>query len=200
MTGAPTTSVRLWRLGPWSRNPLVRPCDRFESVLVLFVVVVVLLMVPFAAAYGTATFTRLDAQARADRAASQQIPAVLMEDSLPGAAAVANQSHHTIFHAQAQWSVQNMAHTGDVPAPTGARAGETVSVWIDENGELVSAPASSTEIAATAVSTAIVAWVVGAIGGGVALCGAHVAITRHRLAHWDAEGNELGKPPGWAMS
>uniref|UniRef100_UPI003F656BC7 hypothetical protein n=1 Tax=Rhodococcus opacus TaxID=37919 RepID=UPI003F656BC7 len=90
----------------------------------LFVVVVVLLMVPFAAAYGTATFTRLDAQARADRAASQQIPAVLMEDSLPGVAAVANRSHHTGSHAQAQWGTEHGAHRRCPGSDGGAGRGD----------------------------------------------------------------------------
>ncbi|KAF0963842.1 Rv1733c family protein [Rhodococcus sp. T7] len=193
--------MRIWRLGPWSRNPLMRPSDRVESILVLVVaVVVVLLLVPVAAAYGTATHTRLDVQARAERATAQQVPAVLVEDARPGRGEVPNGTPHDSDHARARWSLQTIAHTGDVPAPPGSRSGATVTVWINSTGEPVAAPATDTETAAAAVLTAVVIWAAGASGGAVLLCGVHAATTRHRMAQWDAEWNELDKPPGWHVS
>lgn len=178
----------------------MRPCDRLESVLVLVVTVWVLMMVPIAAAFGTATYTRLDAQARADRATSQQVPAVLVEDARPGRGDVPARWPQDSAHGRAQWSVQGVPRGGDAPAPPGARVGETVSVWIDAQGELVAAPATGADTAAAAVIAAVVVWVAGAIGGVVLLLGVHAATARHRMAHWDAEWNELGKPPGRQVS
>ncbi|QTJ71203.1 hypothetical protein HYG77_37890 (plasmid) [Rhodococcus sp. ZPP] len=192
--------MRIWRLGPWSRNPLMRPCDRVESTLVLIVAVVVLLLVPVAVAYGIATHTRLDAQARADRATAQQVPAVLVEDARPGRGDLPTGTPRTSDHARARWSLQTIAHTGEVPAPPDARAGETVNVWLNSSGEPVAAPATNTETAAAAVSTAVVIWAAGASGAAVLLCGVHAATTRHRMTQWDAEWNELDKPPGWHVS
>ena len=200
MTGLPTTPVRLWRRGPWSRNPLTRPGDRLESVLVLAVTVWVLILVPFAAAFGTATHTRLDAQTSADRATLQQVPAVLAEDALPGKGDVPARWPQDSAHARAQWSVQGVPHTGDVTAPAGSRAGETVSVWIDAQGDLVAAPATGTDNAVTAGGAAVTVWVAGAMGGVVLLLGVYAATTRYNMAQWDAEWNEIDNPPGRQVS
>lgn len=54
------TPIRWWRLGLWSRNRLMRRSDRYEAVIVLLTVMLVLLLIPFAGTFGTATHTRLD--------------------------------------------------------------------------------------------------------------------------------------------
>ncbi|BAH55851.1 hypothetical membrane protein (plasmid) [Rhodococcus opacus B4] len=59
--------MRWWRLGPWSRNRLMRRGDRLEAVIMLLAAVLMVMLVPFAAAYGTATHTRLEQQAQALR-------------------------------------------------------------------------------------------------------------------------------------
>lgn len=202
-TGEWSTPVRLWRVGPWSRNLLMRPCDRLESVVVLVVVLVVLILVPFAAACGTATYTRLDAQARAERAAEHQVAAVLVEDSRP-----VSGEHRPVWsaedrgHARAQWTLAGRSHSGDVQSAAGARAGHAVSVWINSTGDLAPAPApaTGTENAATAVSAAVVLWSAGASGAAVLLRGVRWATSRHRMSRWAAEWNELGKPTGWHVS
>ena len=78
--------IRLWRLGPWSRNPLMRGCDRLRSAMVLIGVFFVLLMVPLAAAVGTETYSRLDQQTQAELATHHPTPAKLVEDSQIGRA------------------------------------------------------------------------------------------------------------------
>ncbi|WP_455566898.1 hypothetical protein [Rhodococcus koreensis] len=73
--------IRWWRLRPWSRNHLMRPSDRYEATLMLLTSVLVLLLIPVAAAFGTATHTRLEHQTHTLRAAVHQVPAVLLEDT-----------------------------------------------------------------------------------------------------------------------
>jgi len=77
------TTIRWWRLRPWSRNHLMRSSDRVEATLVLLASMLVQLMVPVAAAFGTSTHTRLQHQTEALRADVDQVPAVLLEDSYP---------------------------------------------------------------------------------------------------------------------
>ncbi|WP_041813726.1 hypothetical protein [Rhodococcus jostii] len=45
------TPIRWWRLCPWNRNHLMRSSDRVEALLVLVAAILVLLAIPFAAAY-----------------------------------------------------------------------------------------------------------------------------------------------------
>lgn len=82
MIGEQTLVARMCRLGPWSGNRLMRGSYRLESSVFLVVVALVLILVPLAAAFGTATHTRLDDQSRADRENRHQIAAVLLEDAL----------------------------------------------------------------------------------------------------------------------
>ena len=53
----------------------MRRIDRYEATLVLLTAVLVVLLIPFAAAFGTATHTRLQHQTQALRAGVHQIPA-----------------------------------------------------------------------------------------------------------------------------
>jgi hypothetical protein len=178
----------------------MRPYDRLDSVLVLVVALLVLIMVPFAAAYGTATNTRLAAQARTERATEYQVAAVLLENSRPVSADMPTRSPLHRDHARAQWLLQGIAHTGDAPTTSYAKSGETISVWIDSNGDLVAAPTTGTENAATAVSAAFVTWTIGASCSVLILCGVRQATSRHRMSQWAREWNELDKPPGWQVS
>ncbi len=78
------TPVRWWRLGPWSRNHLMRPSDRYEATIILIILLtaaVVLLLIPVAAAFGTSTQTRLEQQTHTLRAGVRPVPAVLLEDT-----------------------------------------------------------------------------------------------------------------------
>nr|WP_271213613.1 hypothetical protein [Rhodococcus wratislaviensis]GLK40795.1 hypothetical protein GCM10017611_76700 [Rhodococcus wratislaviensis] len=94
----------------------------------LVVVLVVLILVPFAAAYGTATYTRLDSQARAEGAAEHQVAAVLVEDSRP-----VSGEHRPVWssedrgHARARWTLAGSSHTGEVQTSADTKAGQTAS-------------------------------------------------------------------------
>lgn len=79
--GTVPTTIRWWRLRPWNRNHLIRRSDRYEAVLVLITAILILIIIPFAAAFGTATHTRREHQTQALRTSVHQVPAVLLEDT-----------------------------------------------------------------------------------------------------------------------
>ena len=74
--------MRWWRLGPWSRNRLMRSGDRAEAVMTV-VAVLLLVLLQFAAAFGMVTYTGLERQAAIARATVHPVPAVLLEDPIP---------------------------------------------------------------------------------------------------------------------
>ncbi|MFE5704614.1 hypothetical protein [Rhodococcus koreensis] len=193
--------IRLWRLGPWSRNPLMRGCDRLRSALVLVGVVFVLLMIPLAAAVGTETYSRLDNQTQAALATQHSTPATLVEDSRSGSAGEAlSAAPQYQAHARVQWSVNGQTHTADVPTAAGAKAGQTVTVWLGPNGDLVAAPETGSQNAATAVSVACGIWVASTGGYCLLFLIVHLVASRRQQARLTREWNELDRPPGWHVS
>ncbi|MFZ2172980.1 MAG: hypothetical protein WAW17_02885 [Rhodococcus sp. (in: high G+C Gram-positive bacteria)] len=200
MIGDQTIPVRMWRLAPWNRNRLMRAGDRWESAGILLVSLLVLIMIPFAAAFGTTTYTDLNEQARVDRETRREVPAVLLEDAQPAPGDNAARSPDGKDRAAARWTVDGTEHSGDVQAESGMKAGATVIVWVDPNGDLADAPRTGVENAVLAVGAAVSAWAsASALCLGLLLLARWLA-GRHRLAQWDREWEQIGKKPGWPVS
>ena len=197
MSGPPGPATRLWRLAPWRHNELMRGADRFESVVVLFVVVLVLLLVPLAGAVGTATYDRLDLEMQAARAAGHPVDAVLIENARPSEEPT--RGVPTQLRAPARWSVDGVEHTGDVDTARRATAGQTVAVWIGPDGDQAPPPRSGAANAAEAVATALVVWVAGTAGCAAVLSVFNWLATKRRLARWDREWERVGQSPGWPV-
>jgi hypothetical protein len=172
----------------------MRGTDRLESVVVLFVVVLVLLLVPLAGAVGTATYDRLDLESRAAR---HPVDAVLIESAGPSEEPTPGVT--TQFRAPARWSVDGVEHTGDVDIPPGATAGQTVAVWIGPDGEQAPPPRSGAANVAEAVATALVVWVAGTAGCAAVFSVFGWLATKRRLARWDWEWGRVGQSPGWPV-
>ncbi|PBC40086.1 hypothetical protein CJ179_33935 [Rhodococcus sp. ACS1] len=194
-----TLVVRMWRLRPWSGNRLMRGSDRLESMLVLFVVALILILVPLAAAFGTATNTRLNDQSRADRETRHQIAAVLLADATVNLADTTPATGAT-GQAPAQWAANGTTHTGVVQTGPETKAGQTISIWIDPDGNLADAPKTGTENGLEAVGAALALWTISATACLAVLMGIRWAEARYRLSQWDREWRNLGKAPGWPVS
>ena len=197
-----SSASRWWRLTPWSRNPLVRARDRFDVVVAAVVISFVLIMVPFAAAFGTVTNTRLNDQSRADLLSGHAQSAVLIDDPhqvLVGGAA--GDAPDTEDRATAQWAAPdgNLQST-DVETRPGAHRGDAVSVWIGPDGHVVDEPRSGPENAVIAVGAALSVWATAAVGSFLLLCGVRWVNTRSRMRQWDREWNDVGRTPGWPVS
>jgi hypothetical protein len=199
MIGEHTSPVRMWRLGPWSGNRLMRSSDRLESSVFIVAVALVLIMVPFAAAFGTATNTRLNDQTRTDRQTRHETPAVLLADS-PAQLTDTAAAPRSKGQAPARWTANGTTHTGQVQTEPEAKSGQTISVWIDQTGNLVDPPKTGTENALAAVGSALAVWTTTAAICLLTLFGIRWAGTRYRMSQWDREWRNLGKAPGWPVS
>jgi len=178
--------------GLWpDRNPLRRTLDRIEGVIVVGLAVVFLAGAPLAAtaaghlAYGAAAHA-----AHTQQAAWHQVPAVLLTSVPAGWWDYAPD-------VRALWRAPDgTRRTGTVPAPSDAKAGETVMVWVDAAGWPTSRPLQSYQVRGQAVLAAILAPVA---LGLILLCAgqlAHAGLTRRRLAAWEADWRATG--PRWS--
>ncbi|MGW5152483.1 Rv1733c family protein [Rhodococcus koreensis] len=189
--------IRWWRLGPWSRNHLMRPSDRLEAALVLLTATVVLLLIPVAAAFGTATHTRLEQQTQTLAAAVHQVPAVLLEDTYlaPDTPEYAIRPVGTQNTARARWTTPHGDHVAAVPTDTPAKAGQTVTISVDADGNLTGPIPSGPENTALAVTAACGLWTLTAGAVLLAAALAHRLFHRNRLRRWAHEWTQFDTPP-----
>ncbi|CCW13057.1 hypothetical protein RAJCM14343_2353 [Rhodococcus aetherivorans] len=182
----------------------MRRSERVESALVLVVAMFVLVMVPLAAAYGTATYARVGQLALEERLERHQVTAILLEEPGPTGTGsmtdTATRGPGDPDRATARWTTgTDETRTGKVETPFGAKPGETIDIWIDSTGDPVAAPRTGSDGVVAGVSAALTVW---GVGSGIALLllyGVHRVGVRRRLSALDREWNETGRSPGWTL-
>uniref|UniRef100_UPI003F659145 Rv1733c family protein n=1 Tax=Rhodococcus opacus TaxID=37919 RepID=UPI003F659145 len=154
-------------------------------------------MIPVAAAFGTATHTRLEQQAQALRAGVHPVPAVLLEDTYlaPASPEYTIRPAGTQNAARALWTTPNGERTGAVPTNTPGKAGQTITISVDTDGNLTGAIPDSRENTVLTVTAACGLW---ALAAGAVLLSTALArrlFTRNRLRRWEQEWTQFDIPP-----
>jgi hypothetical protein len=184
------------RLG-FDRNPLRRRTDRIEAAIRLVTLILLVVAVPAAAVVAGLQADHLALrQVHARQVAEHQVTAVLLQQAPPtGIPDPYTSVQMTLVLARWQ-PPSGPARSGQVLAPAGARAGSTVSVWIDASGAITGPPPDHREIVGDVYITAVVAGLVVSLlvlGSGTL---ARRALDRRRLHAWDAEWRATG--PRWS--
>jgi len=184
-------STRLGRLARGlrlDRNPLRRGSDRAETAMLGVLLAAFLAGAPFAAhAAGSWTYATSIREAQVQQATLRQVPATLLQ------AAPSNISNE----ANARWKAPDgQVRTGQIFAPSGAPAGSTVMVWVNQAGQLTDSPLQRSQVTGRAdMARALVVAALAAVLGIVGLVG-RWALDRRRLTAWDAEW--LATEPRWS--
>ncbi len=199
MTDINFAAARWWRLRPWSSNPLLRGSDRLETLSILVIAVLLALLIPVAGAVGTNTYARLSGTTGA-RERNHEVSAVLTDDAPQPLVSPAGSSSYLVAHAHARWSMNGVAHTGLVTVDAGAKAGQTVPIWIDPSGANVGAPRSGADNAVAAVGVAVGVWALGSVGCVLVILALHWQADRHRLRQWQREWDRRDRRTGWSLS
>jgi hypothetical protein len=181
--GLPRWPVLLRLLG---RDPLVRTADRIEALVLVLAVVVSLLAVPIAAAVGTAVYdSRRDVYA--EQADSRHTVAATVTD-VPASQQILRTGTTTV---PARWTAGGAEHTGAVKAPSTTKAGDTIEVWVDNNGVQVPAPTATTRAAVEAVMGALVIWICVAATAATMFTVTRAVCDRIRLSGWQHDLDSL---------
>jgi hypothetical protein len=172
------------------RNPLRRPVDRFEGLVLVVLTAVFCVAVAVAAIVGVHTYQSQQAAAHLRPAV-----AVLVQPGPPAG------SLPRVGQAQARWLApgggerSGVLTTVTVPAISGAAAGTRVAVWLGPSGQPAAPPAGQAVMSIYALITG------GAVTGvaGVALLIAYALVRyvldRRRLASWETAWARIA--PSW---
>ena len=184
------------RLG-FDRNPLRRRTDRIEAAIQVVTLFLLLVAVPMAAVVAGLQADHLALrQVHAQQVADHQVTAVLLQQAPPTGIPDPYTSVQMTL-TLARWQPPGgPSRSGQVPAPAGARAGSTVTVWIHASGAISKPPPDHREIVGDVCVTVVVTYLVASLlvlGSGTI---ARRALDRRRLRAWDAEWRATG--PRWS--
>jgi hypothetical protein len=173
------------------RNPLRRPVDRIEGVVLVALSAAFLAAVAIACMVGIHTY-----QAQRTATAGLHPAAALLLHDGPVAERLGS-----VGQAEARWFLpgggeqSGVLTTVTAPEIAGAAAGDRISVWLNRSGQPVASPADRTVI----IIYALTAGLVVAALAGLALLLAYTLcrriLDRRRLVAWESAWNRTG--PTW---
>lgn len=184
------------RLG-LDRNPLRRRTDRVEAAIRLATIILLLVGVPIAAIAASRQADHLAMrQAHAQAAVNHQVTAILLQQASATGIADLYTSTQMIW-VLARWQPPGQRpRSGEVLATAGARAGSTVTIWIDKSGAVASPPPDHRLIVGGVCIAVITISLVGSLLLLASNAPARRDLERRRLAAWGAEWRAVG--PLWS--
>ena len=167
------------------RDPLVRTTDRIEALVLVLAVVVSLLAAPITAAVGTAVYDS-SRQAYAEQSHTRYTVAATVTD-VP-ATQIVRTGTTTV---SARWTAVGAEHTGAVKAPSTAKSGDPVEIWVDNTGEQVPAPTPTSRAAVEAATGALVIWICVAAIAATLFTVTRAVCDRIRFTGWQHDLDSL---------
>ncbi|TPG34952.1 Rv1733c family protein [Mycolicibacterium hodleri] len=183
-----------WNVRALGFNPLVRASDRLEALAVLGVLVVALFTVPVAARAEAQVYEAGVRTADEQAHSRHSIEAVAVDGS-----ATLPADFEGSYYVRAQWREGTRLRTEQVVDPATIRAGDPLTIWLDDTGTVVAAPLTPQDAKLSALGAAGTVWV------AIVACTALLAflirkrLDRTREHGWDRELRLLAhNDDGWA--
>jgi hypothetical protein len=147
-----------WYLRALGRHPLVRSTDRAEALSVLAVVVLALIAIPMATMLYDQTYVdRMNTVAeQAQTRHSVQATVVHGSTGLPT-------DFDTPAYVTAQWKEGSEVRSEQIVSPATVATGESLTVWLDDDGTVTGAPLQPVDAELSALGIAVVAWGLGVL-------------------------------------
>lgn len=174
-------------------SPLRRPVDRVESLLLAGTVLLTLAAVPAAIAIGQADYHGGLRTVATQLASRTQVSATLVQNA-PSATAVPDTL--VTSPALAVWTLPDgSVHSGQVAAAPGSPAGTPVPIWVDAQGQPISAPLTTDQAMGRAIITGFLAELAVVAMLACLFCLLRWPLNKQRATDWDNEWRTIG--PQW---
>ncbi|KUI30347.1 hypothetical protein AU196_24470 [Mycobacterium sp. IS-1742] len=164
------------------RGPLVRTTDRVEALVVVVAFVVSVLALPIAAAIGTATHDSRSHFYADQHATRHQVTATVTD--VPESRSFTRTGMITV---PVEWWDGDIRRTDTVQAHGSVDPGDTVGLWVGQDGAQVLAPEPASRAAVEAVAGAVAIWVSVAAGAAILSALVQMICDRIRAAAWQHE-------------
>ncbi len=181
-----TTGRRSRRRFLLGSGPLMRATDRIQALARILFVALVLGAVPVALAVATAAGSSTQSVADAQAASRHRVTATLLED----AARPAADSDHapSLASVLATWSARpGVPREGTVLGPTGAKAGTTVTIWVDDSGDVTTPPLDGSDVVNQAVLSGVSTLIGISAAAGLGYLWVRTMLERSRMRRWAAD-------------
>jgi hypothetical protein len=172
----------------FSRSPLVRRSDRLEASVKLMALIVALLLIAPAAAFGTSVHDQERQVAARQSAEWHTVDATAADNSL-----VISRFGAAGFRTHVHWRAGGSDHNAWFVGPKNLRVGDQTSVWVNSRGDYVGSPLTRDQVSAAAFGAAALFW--------LSLTGSLYAMVQtlrwwldhKRYGMWAAEWRELDR-------
>lgn len=170
----------------FNRSPLMRASDRIEAAIVPLAALLVIVAASCAGVLGTFVYEAEKQQYLGEAAARHTVVATALDDSTPGVRPSSSDS--TVL---ARWRANGVDHVASIGSDYPIKTADSVSIWVDAEGNKVDAPTPVTQAARNAVNIAFLAWwvTVLAVVQIVSMIRAHIA--RSRDMQWERDIRDL---------
>jgi hypothetical protein len=166
-------------------GPLKRGCDRVQVAARVLLLTLVLTAVPVALTVATATGSQMQSQADTQAAVRHQVDATLRED-----APLARGSGRAGAEAAvpASWTAPSgVDRNGVVEVRTRAKAGTTVTIWVDRAGDVTTRPLDDLDVVSRAVRHGAATFLGISAMATVGYLAVRRLLDRNRMRRWAAD-------------
>jgi hypothetical protein len=182
------------RLG-FDHNQLRRRSDVIEAWILPVAVAVFLAVSPLLAVAASAWIHKENVTAAQAQRSWHPVTATLLQ-AVPGPQMSENGANSWLTWTPARWTEHGRRYVGAVPAEAGSSAGSSVTVWLDNAGNVQAPPLTPGQVRdRAALAAAIVITVFAAFVTAVALIWRRL-LDRRRLASWGTAWLSVG--PQWS--
>jgi hypothetical protein len=188
-----------WHVRALGFNPLIRVTDRLEALAVLAVAITALIAIPTASQAGNLLY---DSDVRtADQQAQSRhaVQAVVVEGTTRLPTDLEGSGFDDSAYVRAQWREGTEVRTEQVVSPETVKAGEPLTVWLDDTGKVVAAPLTKDDAEVNAVAAGGMVWIVVVVCSALAAIVIRRGLDRARDRTWERELRLLAhNDDGWA--
>jgi len=187
-TWSPVTQFWLRHFTCFSRSPLVRGSDRLEASVRLMALIVALLLIAPAAAFGTSIYDEQKQAAARQSVEWHTVTATVVDNS-----DVVSRVGAAGFRTHVRWRTGETEHDAWFVGTQNLTRGDQTSVWVNHRGEYVGPPPTRDEVSAAAFGAAALLWL------GLTACLYVMVETlrwwldHKRYSRWAAEWRELDR-------
>jgi hypothetical protein len=166
----------------FSRNPLIRSCDRIEIAVVTLAVSLVVIAAACAGVVGTIIHDTESQKFLQQAQTRHAVVATAIDDSKPAAS-----SETTASTVHARWQLNGINHAGVLGWDYAVKADDSLQIWVDGDGRRVDRPTPVERAAADALSAAVVGWLIVVLAAAQVVYVVRAHVNRMRDAQWDRE-------------